>query len=112
MYRAKLCAPSADSTEDIGAGLALIVNSTGDGSEGYRLVFRREDTGEVLRDRSIFSSGAYQLRGEGESIIAWEDLESQKEWALSSQNFEGAANMREARRIGEHGSEAEGSESD
>eukprot|EP00418_Pyrodinium_bahamense_P096986 CAMPEP_0179048926 /NCGR_PEP_ID=MMETSP0796-20121207/19954_1 /TAXON_ID=73915 /ORGANISM="Pyrodinium bahamense, Strain pbaha01" /LENGTH=912 /DNA_ID=CAMNT_0020745397 /DNA_START=79 /DNA_END=2817 /DNA_ORIENTATION=- len=94
-YRGKLYALSEDSAwEDTGTGHAAI---TGTG-ESRRLVFRDEESGEVLHDRPVFSSDTYQLQGEGErqTIIVWEDPESQKDWALSFQDPDGTAEIWEA----------------
>lgn len=94
-YRGKLYALSEESAwEDTGTGHASI---TGTG-EGRRLVFRDEESGEVMHDRPVFSADTYQLQGEGErqTIIVWEDPESQKDWALSFQDPDGTAEIWEA----------------
>mmetsp|Transcript_126581 Transcript_126581/g.364093 ORF Transcript_126581/g.364093 Transcript_126581/m.364093 type:complete len:857 (-) Transcript_126581:405-2975(-) len=94
-YRGKLYALSQESAwEDTGTGFASI---TGSGNE-RRLLFREEETGKVLHDRPVFDSSVYQLQGEGErqTIIVWEDAETQKDWALSFQCADGTAEIWEA----------------
>lgn len=94
-YRGKLYALSDQSAwEDTGTGYCT-VTPVGDGK---RLIFADEETGEVLHDRPLFSSDIYQLQGDGDrqTIIVWEDPESQKDWALSFQDPDGTAEIWEA----------------
>mmetsp|Transcript_115777 Transcript_115777/g.327457 ORF Transcript_115777/g.327457 Transcript_115777/m.327457 type:complete len:884 (-) Transcript_115777:133-2784(-) len=94
-YRGKLYALSEESAwEDTGTGYVSIVR----GGDSRRLVFRDEETGEVLHDRPIFGRDTYQLQGEGErrTIIVWEDPDSQKDWALSFQDPDGTAEVWDA----------------
>uniref|UniRef100_A0A7S4VU90 Serine/threonine-protein phosphatase 4 regulatory subunit 3-like central domain-containing protein n=1 Tax=Alexandrium monilatum TaxID=311494 RepID=A0A7S4VU90_9DINO len=94
-YRGKLYALSEESTwEDTGTGHTSITR-TGD---SRRLVFRDEESGEVLHDRPVFPADTYQLQGEGErqTIIVWEDPETHKDWALSFQDPDGTAEIWEA----------------
>jgi len=94
-YRGKLYALSEDSQwEDTGTGHASIAGA----GHTKRLIFRDEESGEVLHDRPVFSGDTYQLQGEGErqTIIVWEDPESQKDWALSFQDADGTAEIWEA----------------
>lgn len=91
-YRGKLYVLSEDSAwEDTGTGHASIALA----GNTRRLVFRHEDSGEVLYDRPVFSSDTYQLQGDGErqTIIVWEDPESKKDWALSFQDPDGTSEI-------------------
>jgi len=90
--RGKLYALSEDSAwTDVGTGYCQVVG-TGD---TRRLTFEEEDTCKSLHDRPIFGLDAYQLQGEGErqTIIVWEDAETQKDWALSFQDADGTAEI-------------------
>eukprot|EP00445_Apocalathium_hangoei_P013248 CAMPEP_0203888528 /NCGR_PEP_ID=MMETSP0359-20131031/32123_1 /ASSEMBLY_ACC=CAM_ASM_000338 /TAXON_ID=268821 /ORGANISM="Scrippsiella Hangoei, Strain SHTV-5" /LENGTH=655 /DNA_ID=CAMNT_0050809741 /DNA_START=50 /DNA_END=2013 /DNA_ORIENTATION=+ len=83
--RGKLYALTEDAKwQDQGTGIVTIVAN----GDGRRLVFQDEASGEVLHDRKVWPSETYHLQGEGEkqSIIVWEDPESQKDWALSFQD--------------------------
>eukprot|EP00928_Gymnodinium_smaydae_P001812 TRINITY_DN10651_c0_g1_i1.p1 TRINITY_DN10651_c0_g1~~TRINITY_DN10651_c0_g1_i1.p1 ORF type:complete len:838 (+),score=156.64 TRINITY_DN10651_c0_g1_i1:187-2700(+) len=94
-YRGKLYALSDESAwEDTGTGYVSIVGN----DDKMRLIFRDEETGDVLHDRPVFGRDTYQLQGEGErrTIIVWEDPESQKDWALSFQDPEGTTEVWEA----------------
>lgn len=87
-FRGKLYALSEDQAwEDTGTGFASIIGV----GENRRLVFRSEESSEVLHDRPIFPADSYQLQGEGEgqTIIVWEDAEMSKDWALSFQDPDG-----------------------
>eukprot|EP00930_Biecheleria_cincta_P081400 TRINITY_DN7031_c0_g1_i1.p1 TRINITY_DN7031_c0_g1~~TRINITY_DN7031_c0_g1_i1.p1 ORF type:complete len:791 (+),score=177.79 TRINITY_DN7031_c0_g1_i1:94-2466(+) len=91
-YRGKLYALTEDSAwQDAGTGHASI---TGE-EANRRLIFTDELSGELLHDRPVFSSEAYQLQGEGErqTIIVWEDQEDQKDWALSFQDPDGTSEI-------------------
>jgi len=93
-HRGKLYTLSDESQwEDTGTGYASI-NTVG---HERRLVFREEETDEVLHDRPLFQ-GAYQLQGEGDrqTIIVWEDPDTQKDWALSFQDADGTTEIWEA----------------
>lgn len=90
--RGKLYALSDESAwEDVGTGYATVVGL----GDARRLTFEEEDTGKALHDRPVFGPDAYQLQGEGErqTIIVWEDAETQKDWALSFQDADGTADI-------------------
>eukprot|EP00927_Polykrikos_kofoidii_P023246 TRINITY_DN21478_c0_g1_i1.p1 TRINITY_DN21478_c0_g1~~TRINITY_DN21478_c0_g1_i1.p1 ORF type:complete len:904 (-),score=174.08 TRINITY_DN21478_c0_g1_i1:757-3468(-) len=94
-YRGKLYALSDEfAWEDTGTGFVSIVGS----DDNRRLVFRDEETGEVLHDRPVFGRDLYQLQGESErqTILVWEDPESKKDWALSFQDPDGTVEVWEA----------------
>lgn len=90
--RGKLYSLSEDSAwEDVGTGYATVAGA----GDARRLNFEEEDTGKMLHDRPVFGPDAYQLQGEGErqTIIVWEDAETQKDWALSFQDADGTADI-------------------
>eukprot|EP00930_Biecheleria_cincta_P081401 TRINITY_DN7031_c0_g2_i1.p1 TRINITY_DN7031_c0_g2~~TRINITY_DN7031_c0_g2_i1.p1 ORF type:complete len:812 (+),score=195.25 TRINITY_DN7031_c0_g2_i1:129-2564(+) len=92
-YRGKLYALTEDSAwQDAGTGHTSIITVKGD---NRRLIFRDEQSGEIIHDRPVFSSELYQLQGEGErqTIIVWEDQEQQKDWALSFQDPDGTSEI-------------------
>lgn len=90
--RGKLYALSEQSAwQDVGTGHAQVVGTV----DSRRLTFEEEDTGKLLHDRPVFGADTYQLQGEGErqTIIVWEDAETQKDWALSFQDADGTAEI-------------------
>lgn len=94
-FRGKLYALSHESAwEDTGTGFVAIVGT----EDNRRLVFKEEEGGKILHDRPVFSSDTYQLPGEGDrqTIIVWEDPETDKDWALSFQDPDGTTEIWEA----------------
>eukprot|EP00933_Yihiella_yeosuensis_P037974 TRINITY_DN31962_c0_g1_i1.p1 TRINITY_DN31962_c0_g1~~TRINITY_DN31962_c0_g1_i1.p1 ORF type:complete len:811 (-),score=159.56 TRINITY_DN31962_c0_g1_i1:152-2584(-) len=94
-FRGKLYSLTEDSQWlDAGTGFASVQGTGGD----RRLVFRDEESSEVLHDRPVFGGAdIYQLQGEGDrqTIIVWEDQEDQKDWALSFQDSDGTVEVYE-----------------
>lgn len=93
-FRGKLYALTEDSAwEDAGTGHASIAGK----GDSRRLIFKDEQSGNIIHDRPVFSSDLYQLQGEGErqTIIVWEDQEDQKDWALSFQDPDGTSEIYE-----------------
>lgn len=94
-FRGKLYALSHESAwEDTGTGFVSILGA----DENRRLVFTEEEGGKVLHDRPVFASDTYQLPGEGDrqTMIVWEDPETDRDWALSFQDPDGTNEIWEA----------------
>jgi len=96
-YRGKLYSLSEESAwQDTGTGHVQITGS--EENADRRLVFRDEESDSVVHDRPVFGKDVYQLQGEGErqTIIVWEDAETQKDWALSFQDPDGTTEVWDA----------------
>lgn len=79
--------------EDIGTGFVSVIGP----EDCKRLIFKSE-SGDILHDRPVFSGETYQLQGEGarQTIVVWEDPETEKDWALSFQDPDGTLEVWEA----------------
>lgn len=93
-FRGKLYSLSHESAwEEAGTGFVSVI-----GPEDCRRLIFKAESGDILHDRPVFCGDTYQLQGEGErqTIIVWEDPETDKDWALSFQDSDGTVEIWEA----------------